>query len=186
MSESIRLLRGNKVYLRPLEVEDAEFLYRISNNDIEMRRLTGTENSFTKEQIEGYIQRQWQDDSRACFGIVRQENNQLLGEVVINDINKNNRSANFRIAITDEYTGQGYGTEAIQLMLGYGFGILDLHRIELNVYTINKRAVHVYEKVGFKREGIKRHHWYYNHQYYDSVIMSILEDEYKALNGTLN
>jgi RimJ/RimL family protein N-acetyltransferase len=180
LSEQIKLLRGIKVYLRPLEEEDVEFLYHISNNDIEMRRLTGTQNSFTRAQIEGYIQRQRQDDSRVSFGVVRKEDNQLLGEVVILDINRNNRSASFRIALADEYTGQGYGTEAIRLILDYGFGMLNLHRIELNVYTINERAAYVYEKVGFKREGVKRHDWYYNHQYYDTIIMSILEDEYRT------
>jgi RimJ/RimL family protein N-acetyltransferase len=184
MSEQNKLLRGNKVYLRSLEEDDVEFLYHFSNNDTEMRRLTGTQNAFTKAQIEGYIQRQSQDDSRACFGVVRQEDNQLLGEVVINDINRNSRSANFRIALADEYTGHGYGTEAILLILDYGFGMLNLHRIELNVFTINERAAYVYEKVGFKREGVKRHDEYYNHQYYDSIIMSILEDEYRAMLET--
>lgn len=180
MPESIRYLEGNQVYLRPLEMEDVDFMVRSTNNDIEMRRLTGTPKPFTRSQIEHYIQRQSQDDTRVSFGIVRRDDDQLVGEVVINDIYRNARCANFRIAIADSYTGHGFGTDATRLMLDYGFGMLNLHRIELDVYTINERAIHVYERVGFKREGVKRQSWYYDHQFYDTIIMSILEDEYRA------
>lgn len=180
MSDSIRYLEGTRVYLRPLEMDDVDFMVQITNNDVEMRRLTGTQTPFTRGQIEQYIQRQSQDDTRVSFGIVRRDDDQLVGEVVINDINRNARSANFRIAIADEYTGNGFGTEATRLILNYGFGMLNLHRIELGAYIFNERALHVYEKVGFKREGLKRQSWYYDHLYYDTVIMSILEDEYRA------
>lgn len=183
MSGPIKYLVGSKVYLRPMEMADVEFSYRFCNNDTEMRRLTGTQNPFSRAQIEAYIQRQRQDDCRASFGIACREDDNLVGEVVINDICRNNRSANLRIAIADAHTGKGYGTEALQLMLDYGFGMLNLHRIELDVYSINERAAHVYEKVGFKREGVKRQNWYYGHKYYDSIMMSILEEEYRALYG---
>lgn len=179
MAEPIRYLTGSKVYLRPLEMDDLDFMQQSTNNDVEMRRLTGTPTAFTRTQLEQYILRQSEDDSRVSFGVVRLEDDQLMGEVVINDINPNARSASFRIAISDAYTGQGFGTEATRLMLDYGFGMLNLHRIELDVYTINERAIHVYEKVGFKWEGLKRESWYYDHQFYDTVIMSILDAEYR-------
>ncbi len=112
--------------------------------------------------------------------MVRQKDDALVGEVVLNEIDGRNRSSNFRIFIAAQYTGRGYGTEATRLMLDYGFGMLNLHPIELDVYTINPRALHVYEKVGFVREGVKRQNWYYDHQYYDSIVMSMLEDDYRA------
>nr|WP_231558770.1 GNAT family protein [Brevibacillus thermoruber] len=90
-------------------------------------------------------------------------------------------NANIRIAITSrEHQGRGLGTEAMRLLLDYGFGILNLHRIELNVFSYNARAIRAYEKLGFQREGVQREALYYNHQYHDSIIMSILEDEYRA------
>lgn len=103
MSEPIRYLIGSKVYLRPLEMEDIDFMYQSGNNDVEMRRLTGTQTSFTRAQIEQYIERQWQDDSRVSFGVLRSTDDQLIGEVVLNEINRNCRSANFRIAISDVF-----------------------------------------------------------------------------------
>lgn len=181
MSTTIKYLVGEKIYLRPLEQADVDALHQMVNNDIELRRLTGTQTAFARDQIAQYIERQWQDSSRVGFGIVRQEDDELAGEVVLNNIDRNNRSANFRIAISDSFSGRGYGTEATRLMLDHGFGILNLHRIELDVYTINSRAAHVYEKAGFKKEGVKRDCWFFNHQYYDSIVMSVLEDEFRAL-----
>lgn len=184
MIESIKYLQGEKVYLRYLECDDSSDLYWMVNNDEEGRRLTGTQRSFTRRQIETYIDDISHDATRVQFGIFLQENNHLIGDIAIMDMdNPKNRSGSFRIAIDSELAGRGYGTEATQLMLGYGFGMLNLHRIQLDVYTINDRAIHVYEKVGFKREGILREAHYYNYRYYDTVIMSILEDDYRALHA---
>lgn len=70
----------------------------------------------------------------------------------------------------------------MKLMLDYGFGVLNLHRIELNVFDYNARAMHVYEKLGFKREGVQREALFYDHKYHDSILMSILEDGFRALH----
>lgn len=182
MSNQVKVLEGTKVYLRPLEANDAEILYRSINNDKEMRRLTGTHKFFSKAEIERSFQKFEEDKSRVGFAIVTQEDDTLVGDVALNDMHySSNRDANFRIALFDSYTNLGYGSEATKLMLEYGFGILNLHRIELDVYSFNKRAAHVYEKLGFKIEGVKRENWYYEHQYYDSVVMGILESEYRDL-----
>jgi len=165
-----------------MEVADAAILYQSFNNDKELRRLTGTQKVFSKIEIENSIQNFGQDNSRVGFAIVSQKDDEIIGDIALTEMHfPNNRDANFRIAIFDANTNLGYGTEATKLMLEYGFGILNLHRIELDVYSINNRATHVYEKLGFKKEGVKRENWYYNHEYYDSIIMSILDHEYRDL-----
>ncbi|TDQ37150.1 GNAT family N-acetyltransferase [Aureibacillus halotolerans] len=172
-------LTGKHIYLRPLELKDAALMAHSINNDEEGRRLTGTHKVFTETDIERAIEAFSQDPSRVDFGIVRREDDRLIGDIVLNEISAINRDAGMRVALFDKFTGKGHGTEAIQLMLEYGFGILNLHRVDLEVYSINPRAIHVYEKIGFKKEGVKRQNWYYNHEYYDTVLMSILEDEYR-------
>lgn len=184
MTKPIKYLEGEKIYLRYLELEDVGDFYYLVNSDPDGRRLTGTQRPFSRGQIEAYIAKIPQDETRVQFGIFLQENDQLIGDVAIMDMdNPKNRSGSFRIAIDTHLAGRGYGTEATELMLDFGFGILNLHRIQLDVYTINERAIHVYEKVGFKREGVLRDAHYYDSAYYDTIIMSILEDDYRSLRN---
>lgn len=179
MSPTAKYLHGKKVHLRPLEITDTDFILEIVNNDIEVRKFTGTQLLFSREQIESYIRRQPDNESRVSFAIAKNESKEVVGEAVLNDISHINRSASFRIFIAGKHIGNGYGTEATGMLLDYGFGMLNLHRIELEVYTMNERAIHLYEKAGFKREGVKRENWYFDHDYYDSIMMSILKEEYR-------
>ncbi|KMZ44265.1 MULTISPECIES: GNAT family protein [Bacillales] len=179
-SAAVRFLEGERVFLRPIGTEDTELYFR-SLFSKETRMLTGTQKHFTREQIHQYIENKGQDSSSVLLLICLCENDQVIGDVQIGDIDRNNRSAFIRISIDQNaYQGKGYGSEALLLMLDYGFGILNLHRIELNVFAFNERAIHTYEKLGFQREGIQRQALYYNHAYHDSILMSMLADEYRA------
>jgi RimJ/RimL family protein N-acetyltransferase len=176
----VRFLIGEKVYLRPIGLDDTDLYFRMLFHP-DVRRLTGTQANFTREQIHRYIEGKSQDTSTVLLLIARKDTDEVIGDVALQDIHRNNRSANIRIAIIgEENQGKGYGSEALRLMLDYGFGICNLHRIELNVFSYNERAIHVYEKLGFQREGVQRDALYYDHRYHDSIIMSMLEDEYRA------
>jgi RimJ/RimL family protein N-acetyltransferase len=63
-------------------------------------------------------------------------------------------------------------------MLEYGFNVLELHRIDLEVFAFNPRAIHVYEKLGFKREGVRREVLLLEGTYHDSIVMGLLRYEY--------
>ena len=63
--------------------------------------------------------------------------------------------------------------------MDYAFGSLNFHRLAIGVIDINERALRFYEKAGFRKEGVQRDGYYYNHKYHDFVMMSILEDEYR-------
>jgi len=103
-----------------------------------------------------------------------------LGEVVILDIDPDNRCAHIRITLFDKaHLGKGYGTEAMRLAVDYGFRVLKLHRISLDVFDFNPRAIRVYEKIGFKQEGIQRDTLFYDGKYHSSIIMAILEDDWR-------
>ena len=150
-----------------------------SLSDEESMRLTGTQQSFTFAQVEAYCQRIETAVDRADYAIIRKEDEVYVGEVVLNQIDWENRSSNFRIALAGEaHFGKGYGSEATRLILHYGFATLHLHRIELEVYDFNPRAQHVYEKAGFVREGVRRDALLWDGEYHDAFVMSILEDEF--------
>ncbi|MBO8165029.1 MAG: GNAT family N-acetyltransferase [Brevibacillus sp.] len=179
---AVRFLEGQQVYLRPISLDDTELYFQMLYHP-EMRRLTGTQRWFTKEQIYRYLEGKTQDTSSVLLLIALRDTDEVIGDIALQQIDPANRSASIRIAINESHhQGKGYGSEAMLLLMEYGFGVLNLHRIELNVFAYNERAMHVYEKLGFKREGVQREALYYNHQYHDSILMSILEDEYRALH----
>lgn len=174
-------LNGNIVYLKKLDKEyTEEYWENFKNTSIETMIFTGSAQAFNKTEIENYIDRVAADSDRVDFLIFSKQDNKIVGEVVINEVDRNNRCGNIRVLINrKEDFSKGYGTEAMILALNYGFGMFNLHRIELEAYPFNNRAVHVYEKIGFKREGIRRDGAYYNHKYYDMITMSCLENEFR-------
>lgn len=175
------ILTGEKIVLRPITVDDAAAMFA-SLSDAESVRLTGTQQAFTFAQVQQYCQRVTQADDRADYAITRRADGTYVGEVVLNEIDWENRSASFRIALASQNLfGKGYGTEATRLMVDFGFRTLKLHRIELEVYDFNPRAQHVYEKVGFVREGLRRDVLLWNGRYQSAITMSILEEEWTNL-----
>lgn len=102
----------------------------------------------------------------------------LIGSLAFNEIDWRNRAAEFGILIGDKSCwNQGYGTEAVRLLVKHGFESLNLNRIFLQVFASNPRAIRAYEKAGFIHEGRKRQAEFRNGQYIDVLLMSILRDE---------
>ncbi len=105
---------------------------------------------------------------------------QPIGTCSFMSIQERHLSAEIGIMIGEKsYWDQGYGTETMQLMIDYGFGTLNLHRIWLQVYAKNKRGIRTYEKAGFQYEGKFRDGHYQHGRYYDVHLMSVLRDEWK-------
>lgn len=178
-SKSITIY-GKHISLQLMKYEDISQYYKngFESPDQEVQRYTGTKHIATEEEIRAYVEHIVEDDSRYDFLIISSEG-QIIGESVINEIDADNRCANFRIALfKNEYCGQGIGTEAIQMTLEFGFEKLNLHRIELEVFGFNKRAYAAYRRAGFIEEGRKREAEFIDGQYCDVIIMGILHDEY--------
>ncbi len=120
------------------------------------------------------------------FAIRTVTENKLIGFTSLFSINWASQAGTFAIGIGDSaYWGQGYGTEATQLMLGYCFRELGLHRIGLIVFAYNERARHVYEKLGFVYEGEWREAMYKDGKRYNVITMGILRREWEATQAKL-
>jgi len=178
------IIEGKSILLRPAKESDLEAYFAFLQ-DTEMNLLTGSQKAFTREEIEAWIRKiSVKNEDRFDSIIILKETGELLGEVVLNDIDHTNKSANIRIGIQGtQHRGKGYGTEALLLLLRYGFEKLNLHRVHLGVYVFNPRAIHVYEKIGFHREGVERDALYMDGKFHDLITMSMLEDEFDALYG---
>jgi RimJ/RimL family protein N-acetyltransferase len=90
------------------------------------------------------------------------------------------RCAAVGIALGREHTGRGYGTDAMRIIVGYGFREMGLHRIQLGVASFNSAGIRAYQKAGFTEEGRQRESVLHDGRWYDSVLMSILDHEWAA------
>ena len=178
-----RFLIGKRVYLRALEKEDLIYIRKWSN-DPEIRKLIGEVVSMSQADADKFLERVYSDNTREWFVIVVKENDRVIGETGLLRMFPAWRTTDISIIIGEKDAwGKGYGTEAILLLLDYAFRYLNFHRVAIGVVGFNKRAIRFWERVGFKKEGIQRDGYYYNHKYYDFVMMSILEDEFRELHG---
>jgi RimJ/RimL family protein N-acetyltransferase len=146
-----------------------------SLQDRETARLTGTHQTFTEEQVRHHLDTLPGRADRADWAIIRTEDSSYLGEVVLNDLDRDNESMNYRIALRGlDIAGQGYGTEAGRAVINFGLAVVGLHRISLGVYAFNERAIKSYQKIGFELEGRLRHALQWDGRWYDELVMAVL------------
>lgn len=147
--------------------------------DEESMRLTGTHQRFEADAIRKYLAGLPGSDDRADWAVFRKADERYLGEVVLNQLEAENASMNFRIALFGaDVLGKGYGTQATKAVVAYGFEQVGLHRISLGVFAFNPRARRAYEKAGFVEEGVRREVLLWDGEWYDDIVMSILRHEY--------
>lgn len=178
----VAFLEGELVILRPLERQDLANL-QLWNNRQQMRALIGQVYPESESSLDEWFERVQADKQRVWFAVVRKSDGKMVGEAGLLRMYHPWRTTDLTIIIGDqEARGQGLGTEAIVLLMDYAFGYLGFHRISIGVVGFNEQAISFYEKVGFKKEGLQRDGYYYDHRFSDFVMMSILEDEFRTLH----
>ena len=178
------MLRGKNVILSPMKKEYIEtFLKWI--NDPEIMQYLLLYRPMTKEMEEEWYESLKQRENDFLFSILipqKDDSEKLIGNCGIHRINWINRVGTAGIMIGEkEEQGKGYGTEAMRLLIDYGFSALNLNRIELKLYNYNTKAIKSYQKAGFVEEGCKRQAVWKNGKYHDLIIMSILRDEWTPI-----
>jgi RimJ/RimL family protein N-acetyltransferase len=181
------IIHGDRVFLRPFERADGE-LYRRWRADAAPMALAGWGDPapMSLAQVEARIERlaKEQGDDIYDFLICLLADERPVGEVMLMEIDRRNGSAELGIFIGEpEEWGKGYGTDAINALVGFGFGELRLERIWLEVWTENARARRAYEKAGFVYEAMLRNDRYEGGRFTSGDVMSILRDEWLALPG---
>jgi RimJ/RimL family protein N-acetyltransferase len=108
----------------------------------------------------------------------------LVGTCAFSQLDGSNGSALFHITIGErDAWGQGYGTEATELMVAHAFDRLRLHRVALSVFAFNERAIRSYRKVGFVVEGRAREAIWRDGRHWDELQMSILDSDWASIRA---
>ena len=176
------MIDGKNVRLGPLKKEYLPHYVKWFN-DPEMLQYLMMIRPMTLENEEQWYENAINKQNAVYFAIflINEDKDHLIGNCSV-QIDWKNKLGHLGITIGEkEYWGKGYGTEAMQLLVNYCFQSLNIHKIELNVFNFNTRAIKSYTKIGFKKEGHSRKSHYVNGKYVDLIAMGILKDEWKPM-----
>jgi ribosomal-protein-alanine N-acetyltransferase len=183
---SSTILRGARVYLRsPRRADAAAFIAAT----LASRRLHGrwVQPPRTAETFQAYVARFGQqrvaprDRQRVGLLVFRREDDALVGAFTLGDIVRGPLcSAYLGYFAFAPYAGQGYMTEAIELVLRYAFSSLGLHRLEVNVQPTNRRSLALAKRAGFVREGYSRRYQRIAGRWRDHVRCALLAEDWRA------
>jgi len=175
------MLRGERIQLGPVKREYIDS-YLKWLNDPELTQYLSIFLPLTRMKEEDWVENLKNRNDTIVFGILLLDENsgeKLIGNCGLHEIDWKNRVAEVGIMIGEkELHGKGYGTEAMEIILEYGFETVNLNRIQLHVYDFNIRAIKSYNKIGFIEEGRMRQAQFKNGKYHDMILMSMLHEEW--------
>ncbi|MCC7232627.1 MAG: GNAT family N-acetyltransferase [Bacteroidia bacterium] len=179
-------LIGELIHLRAMEPDDLDLLYKWEN-DTSVWSVSGTlvpfsrfileefvnqahQDIYTNKQLRLMIDLKYLDDDEIAGGHSRS-----IGCVDVFDFDPRNRRAGLGILIADRNDrGKGYATEALHLIINYGFELLDLHQLYSNVRVDNENSLALFKKLGFEVSGLK-HDWIFEGgKYFDEFTLQLI------------
>lgn len=170
-------LKGNTVYLRALEPEDLEFIYAIENDE-SIWEVSNTQTPYSKFLIKQYLENAHQDIYEAKqlrLAICKNEDRKAIGLIDLFEFDPKNNRAGVGIVIQNETDRkQGFGKEALDLMINYAFSTLHLHQLFANIGTKNESSLQLFTTFGFQKIGIKKEWNLVNNHYEDEAIFQLI------------
>ncbi len=177
------LLKGKLVRLIVPDPDTVGEYYAKWSQDSEFFQLWDTDPPLVRnvKKSQEFFRKDAEKNNPGSYGfmIQRLEDDTLIGMTGLFDANSQHHNAWVAIGIGErDLWGKGYGTDAMNVILRFGFQELNLHRVNLFTFQINPRAIRSYEKIGFKHEGtvrggMKRYGKRGDHEY-----MGILRNEW--------
>lgn len=170
-------LKGNTIYLRALEPEDLEFVYAIEN-DTSVWEVSNTQTPYSKFLIKQYLENAHQDIYEAKqlrLAICKNENEKAIGLIDLFEYDPRNNRAGIGILIQNEIDrNQGFGKEALELLIQFAFSQLNLHQLFANIGTENQSSLQLFTTFGFQKIGVKKDWNLINGTYQDEAIFQLI------------
>ena len=165
-------LNGTHISLRALEPEDLDFLYSLENNP-DIWEISGTTTPYSRHVLQRYLDNAHRDiyDVKQLRLCICNEADAVIGLIDLFDFDPKNRRAGLGIVIlTADERGKGFGSEAITMLSDYAFITLDVHQLYANVIEDNLASIHLFEKLGFEKVGLKKD-WIFSNGSYKNEIL---------------
>lgn len=181
MEKEIKLTDGS-VLLRPYQIGDVDYLYQAARESIAELSLwmPWCHADYSIEESRAWIESRaeaWAKGTDYDFVVTDAKDGFFLGGCGLNRFDHANRTANIGYWVRTSRTKGGVATAAAQLLVKFGFGDLELNRIEIMVAVDNKASQRIAEKTGAIREGILRSRWIVREKVYDMVMFSLIPED---------
>lgn len=169
---------GDKIVLRAIEEADNQMLLTLINDPDTEMMLGGSSWPVSEaEQLRWYEKQEQRRDVLRCI-IALKEEGTAIGTLILSDIDTKNGTAQIHIKmVKDSGRGKGYGTDAVKTIVRYAFHELRLNCIYAQILSYNAVSVRLFEKCGFKRDGILRARVYKGGNFVDVFEYSILQSD---------
>lgn len=182
------ILVGKRVRLRGVRDDD---LPTLAKWEMDPGRLTTLSNKVAPPSEAAAKERiaKWSANEKDDLGFAIETLDDppvLVGNIGLFGAHPKDRCATIGIALGREHIGRGYGTDAMRVIVDYGFREMGLHRIQLGVAPFNPAGIRAYEKAGFVEEGRLRESVLHDGRWYDEVLMSILDHEWAARRSSMD
>lgn len=164
------------IHLAPTEKEDIDFLLQLFKNP-DIMDFWFSEPYWNKEKFMDSFDERQKGESVRQFIVYADD--ERIGYTNLHLINSRHRTAVLAIMLDPSSQGKGYAETVMRKIVDYGFYQLNLNKITLDVVDYNERAVHIYEKLGFKVEGKKEQQYFIQGKYHDSLAMGLLRTAYE-------
>jgi RimJ/RimL family protein N-acetyltransferase len=177
-------LPGQRVVVREGDPRDLRAMHEYASDAAVTRFMTWAPNSSieqTRAVLEGQIddaRKKPREDYQLTIALVATD--ELVGRIRMTITSRRHGLADLGYVLRRSCWGHGYATEAVRLLVGFGFEVLGLHRLEATCDPENVGSWRVLEKVGFQREGRLRRNLLSHGNWRDSFVYGLLADEWRA------
>lgn len=165
------MIKGNKTYIRAVELEDAR-LISAWLNDRDTNQYLDIIYPVSKRDADSYLLEGDNDSSKRIF-IIDNEDRKPIGLIVINNIKWEYRNCELGIVIYDKnFRSKGYGKDALNAAIEFVFNEMNMHLVQLKAAEDNHIAIKLYSELGFEKEGILRDRYFKSGKYSNITVMS--------------
>ncbi|HJO93241.1 MAG TPA: GNAT family protein [Victivallales bacterium] len=175
------VLKSERLILRAFERSDLEFIYHIRSDEF-IAKAAGLELHKSLEDSEELLNKvldSYSTETGINWIICLKGCNTPIGSAGILRIVSEHFKGEIGYSQKTEYCGNGYMSEALTQIFDFGFNTLGLHRLEATVAPHNKNSIKILKKMKFQQEGYFREDYYSSGKFFDSIIFSLLQNDYK-------
>ena len=179
--ENFPYLESERLIFREFTINDATDIQCIRSNDKVMDYMDSEPHRTVKDS-ENFISKnldRYKNKEGLFWAIIEKSENKFIGDFAFWNIIRENHRAMIGYTLKPQFWGKGYMTETLSQLIKFGFSDLNLHSFEAEINPKNINSEKVLVKTGFKKEAYFKENRYFNGEYLDSEIYSLLEKDFR-------